>query len=163
MEIEEVKLAVVGMMVECDCWHVIDRNEGRTGTIRKAPKLDCVKCQGTGQVPRFSMLRRWCSKCLRTGQICRPQVWGKSVFDNCPDCHGLGYIPSDNVNDWLDVAARLRPDFVLQSYIQKDGFLTWIAEYKHTDFWAGIYDTPLEAICRLVLAACEAMAVKGEA
>ena len=44
-------LALALLEKDCDCWQVIDRNEGRTGTIRKAPDVSCSKCAGKGKVP----------------------------------------------------------------------------------------------------------------
>src|SRR3990167_10754387 len=50
LEAEALATELAGMEQECSCWHVIDRNEGRSETIRKAPNADCPDCHGTGKV-----------------------------------------------------------------------------------------------------------------
>ena len=39
----------------CSCWHIIDRNEGRSGTIRYASNPDCLICKGTGIIPALEV------------------------------------------------------------------------------------------------------------
>lgn len=59
-ELEALATELAGMETECPCWRVIDRNEGRTGTIRKAPDPACPRCHGTGKVPLFPTVRVPC-------------------------------------------------------------------------------------------------------
>lgn len=52
-EREALATEMAGRRRTCHCWHVIDRNEGRTETIRWAPEGDCPDCHGTGEVYVF--------------------------------------------------------------------------------------------------------------
>lgn len=44
-----VQRAIEAGKAHCPCWRIIDRNEGRTGTIRWGANPDCPKCYGTGK------------------------------------------------------------------------------------------------------------------
>lgn len=46
-----IRLRLCLLDKKCSCWHIIDRNEGRSETIRRAPALDCPRCGGTGRLP----------------------------------------------------------------------------------------------------------------
>jgi hypothetical protein len=84
---------------DCDCWHVIDRNEGRTATIRKAPDLSCSNCGGTGKAPVLPGLREPCPNFEATKKYTIGSGW---TWETCQDreayclagkdeCHGQGW------------------------------------------------------------------------
>ena len=88
-------LALALLEKDCDCWQVIDRNEGRTGTIRKAPDVFCSKCAGKGKVPLLdpALVRKPC-----------PNPYCKNGWDSkwaCPTCKGRGWMPSPDILDWI--------------------------------------------------------------
>lgn len=56
---EAALLWLAGLEKPCSCWHIIDQNEGRTGTIRKAPDTACLLCSGSGNAPVLD-LRKPC-------------------------------------------------------------------------------------------------------
>ena len=98
IDMETVYLFLADVEVECHCWYVFDRNEGRTETIRKRPKDNCPDCKGSGDL---RPLRRECSKhgqhrrshvtglCTRCNEY--PGNVGPQCVADCP-CQGRRYL-----------------------------------------------------------------------
>ena len=104
--LEEVQDAVCRM--EVDCLAKYHHVEGHTR------HYDCLDkdnnplpdCGGTGRVPRFPELRKPCNVRIRgdfgAGDPNFPEARGERHPENCPRCHGLGYVPSDD--SWVLLA-----------------------------------------------------------
>ncbi|KKK77432.1 hypothetical protein LCGC14_2853670 [marine sediment metagenome] len=94
--------------VECSCWRVIDRNEGRTGTIRRGADPDCPKCHGTGLNADYDglreVVRERCTFHSLVENIECICIGGQVSMDGqvhypCQACKGTGYITRD-IEGW---------------------------------------------------------------
>ena len=148
--LEEVQDAVCRMEVECpDCKGL--------GTLpeydRDIQPSPCDRCQSTGREPRFPELRKPCNVRIRgdfgAGDPNFPEARGERHPENCPRCHGLGYVPSDD--SWVLLACAFEWRF--QSY---EGATTAYCRLKPNSLdYGGKGPTLNEASWRALLAACE--------
>ena len=92
----DLERQVVGLERECVCWHVFDRNEGRTGTIRKMPVPDREDCGGTWVRRGYPTLAR-----KRDYKTKFPGFHGEDgcAEETCVD----GYIPDITGGKLLDI------------------------------------------------------------
>ncbi len=103
------------LWVDCHCWYVYDRNEGRSGTLQRRPKEDCPDCGGTGKRrPLRKPCDGWnslesivCLGCRKT-----PGIW---------TCHGEGHIYDSTLG-------------VLEQAIRDKGWVVRYETFTHGDF-----------------------------
>src|SRR3990167_10237391 len=92
--------------------------------------------------PRFPMLRKPCP---------REAIMGtKAHRGACKRCHGLGYVPSNRLEDWMDAISGKRFDIIGfgGSYIVRLHSIYIDTRYE------GVGKTLLEAVARALLEAC---------
>lgn len=57
-EVADLQLYVAARLKlekDCDCWYIVERNEGRSETIRKMPDANCPKCGGRGTITTYPL------------------------------------------------------------------------------------------------------------
>lgn len=84
-------LWLAGLMVKCSC----PECHGNPVVDSYVCQGKQLCCKGTGEVPRFPMLRQECSGAH------------SQIFDNidsfyCDDCHGRGWVPVNNLEATLE-------------------------------------------------------------
>ena len=109
MTLEEVQRKVLGVTVECpDRGEEVGWKDGVYTEFGYRPFLDHphAACNGTGRVPRFPEPGKPCNVRIRgdfgAGDPNFPEARGERHPENCPRCHGLGYVPSDD--SWVLLA-----------------------------------------------------------
>lgn len=83
------------LSIEALCWQLAGARKPCPNCDRNPPHSlpICGVCKGIGRVYVFSdRVRPWCRWC-----------GGKNSFKDCKVCHGLGYAPSDRLDDWIVV------------------------------------------------------------
>ena len=77
---------------------VSQARSGGRGNSRDYHIKDCQVCKGTGKVFALAGVR----------ELCPSLILLPGLHDEgCPECHGLGWVASDNAWAWLDVPRQL--------------------------------------------------------
>ena len=106
----EALLRLSGLEKPCTCWRVIDRNEGRTGTIRRAADPNCVFCAGTGKVPVLPGLREPCSACNGVTKPCYVDGLHEHV---CDKCKGRPWLPKQGRDALYEAMEKAEWDYLV--------------------------------------------------
>ena len=163
----DLPLALALLEKDYDCWHVIDLNEGRTGTIRQSPGVSCSKCAGTGKVPLLNpeLVRKPCPcppYCVpysaspddQDWQMCgacqTTRIHAMGALNDilmghhgvwCENCQGRNWVPNPDILDWIRALNKLGLDVAYRSRSPVDE----VDVYEDYDILRGSGKTIFEA------------------
>jgi len=153
---------LAGQKAPCHCWHVFDRNESRTETIRQIPAQDCADCGGSGESWRYPQLWTRCP-CWRHGQgdtdtyfliplVCEQcnQTGTAHHGVNCTNCDGGWILDVTLEKDMLILRVRAVTKISFRTTVLECRIMCEVETYPSPKK-AGFGATDLEAACDVAI------------